>query len=112
MNSGRLSNFSYTFRFAEDLKSADIEASLNPACCCCPFPCIPAWFTVPRCITEQSMRLAQGGDGGVHWERFSGFFGAEQTKLYDLLQVSAADGTPGPYAEKISEAPEQVMITH
>jgi len=112
MNLGRTGNYTYRLEFNEDFSFADIRVFGNPLvlCCCC-FPCIPAWFEMPRCIASPTMRQSEGSSDGTSWDRFEARFGGEPEFYYRLLQVLDDKGQRGPHYDRISTAPRQMVVT-
>jgi len=112
-NLGRTANYTYRFEFSQDYKECDIKIKGNPlvfCCCCC--PCIPAWFTVPSCISTTNMKQTKGSTDGTSWDRFNGVLWFEPTFYYQLIEVIDADGAPGKYYDQLAlNAPKQQMVT-
>mmetsp|Transcript_41899 Transcript_41899/g.84484 ORF Transcript_41899/g.84484 Transcript_41899/m.84484 type:complete len:269 (+) Transcript_41899:34-840(+) len=112
-NLGRTANYTYRFEFTEDYREADIKIKGNPlflCCICC--PCIPAWFTLPSCISVTNMKQTADSKDGTAWDRFNGTCGSEPQFYYKLLEVLDVNGQPGRYFDKFQlSAPKQQMIT-
>jgi hypothetical protein len=105
----RTASFRYVFTFSEDFQSADITIKGNCLCC---VPCLPPWFTIPSCLTTQTMEQSDDSIKGDHWIRKSGLCGAEPTKFYDLFVVYDSSGTPTRFADKVpSEAKIPGQVT-
>lgn len=117
MNVARQANYSYRFQFSEDLRSADIRIRGNVCILCgCCLPCFCCPFcpsvTFPKWCCNHSMKQADDSEHGTHWERYKGVCGATPKKYYDLRTVFNADGTDGPFIDKLPlQTPKQVQIT-
>jgi len=113
MNMARCANYSYRLEFSEDFRTADIRTRCNPCvlcCCCCPW--IPAWFTVPKCCLDSTMKQHDDSQDGRSWERHSSRCGGTPRLSHHLLQVFDSFGQTGPYKHKLAvKTPKQVMIT-
>lgn len=112
-NLGRTANYSYRFEFSEDYSFADIKIKGNPlvfcGCCC---PCIPAWCTIPSCISQTNMKQSEGIDDGTSWDRYNGLCGAEPKFYYKLIEVLDVNGQPGRFYDRLPiKAPKQQMLT-
>mmetsp|Transcript_27724 Transcript_27724/g.57588 ORF Transcript_27724/g.57588 Transcript_27724/m.57588 type:complete len:272 (+) Transcript_27724:2-817(+) len=112
-NLGRTANYTYRFEFSEDYHNADIRIKANPlALCglCC--PCIPAWFTLPKCISTTTMTQPPDVKDGSVWDRFNGKCGMEPKFYYKLIEVMDVNGQPGRFYDQLTlSAPKQQMIT-
>lgn len=111
MNLGRCANYQYHFEWNEDFSFADISIKGNPLilCCIC-IPCVPAWFTIPHCCCNFSMKRTS--DDGTSWDRYTSRGGGEPVYTYTLKTVYDTDGSKGPHFAAISKAPQQVMVTY
>mmetsp|Transcript_9066 Transcript_9066/g.28311 ORF Transcript_9066/g.28311 Transcript_9066/m.28311 type:complete len:317 (-) Transcript_9066:244-1194(-) len=86
-----------------------ISCAAGLSCC---LPCMPAWFTCPKCCVDISMRQHADSQDGSHWERYNAQCGGEPKYYYDLLEVFDSTGKPARFVEKLPlEVPRQFMIT-
>lgn len=111
MNGARLGNFTYKFSFSEDYMHGDIDALLNP-CCCCGCVCLPAWFRVPRCLNHFTFEQDLGSRNGTEWTRYNAQCMGEAKPYYKLLQVWQPDGQQGKHFDRLQIAPKQVMLSY
>eukprot|EP00930_Biecheleria_cincta_P062604 TRINITY_DN48061_c0_g1_i1.p1 TRINITY_DN48061_c0_g1~~TRINITY_DN48061_c0_g1_i1.p1 ORF type:complete len:288 (+),score=45.14 TRINITY_DN48061_c0_g1_i1:77-865(+) len=111
MNVARLANYTYRFSFSEDYMHGDIDVLVNP-CCCCGCVCLPAWFTLPRCLNHFTFEQDLGSKDGTEWTRYNAKCMGEAKPYYKLLQVWQPDGRQGKHFDRLQIAPQQVMITY
>jgi len=115
MNLARVGNYTYRFKFSEDYRRADIGISGNPLIFCCSclcIPCMPGWLFVPKCITAFEMVQADDSTDGSSWKRNNSVCGSEFKFFYNLQEVFTPEGQPAKYHDKLTMAPQQVMITY
>lgn len=110
MNMSRLCNFSYRFKFAEDLRSADITPLVNGCCC---VPCLPPCVPLPACCGGRfDMVQTERSRDGTEWQRRNYENGKPQLYYY-LRTVITEQGAPGPYhaALKRIPVPQKMQLT-
>jgi len=115
MNLARHAGYNYRFQFSEDLRKADIKirGNMGVVCCCIPICCCPFMphCTIPDCCCVNTMEQAEDTTDGTHWIRYRGVCCQTPKPYYDLLTVFNADGTDGPYVDKLTlRTPKQLQI--
>mmetsp|Transcript_4858 Transcript_4858/g.14118 ORF Transcript_4858/g.14118 Transcript_4858/m.14118 type:complete len:237 (-) Transcript_4858:81-791(-) len=111
MTAARLSNYTYKFTFSEDYLHVDIDIMTNMfgvvGCAC-----LPAWCTVPRCITHFTAEQDLGSADGTEWSRYNAACCGKPRFYYKLREVWQADGAPGRFHDRLSIVPQQVMLSY